>query len=204
MSADHELHVLIREGVDVRVKSDRAFDRPFRLYVIPYKNGTALKDAAACTYDEPVSFTLAEEMRPDLIVAGTGEGGDASLELTFVGQRPVVLATLEEYFTTGGKSWTINDPYESLSIRFTADLEEGSKTTHARGELNVSTGGWDERKTNSFTLELADGQAESFEFSKADGVTELGFMIQTGRVRVQYVVDNRAGAVEAPPFPGKP
>jgi hypothetical protein len=204
MSADHELHVLIREGVDVRVKSDRAFDRPFRLYVIPYKNGTALKDAAACTYDEPVSFTLAEEMRPDLIVAGTGEGGDASLELTFVGQRPVVLATLEEYFTTGGKSWTINDPYESLSIRFTADLEEGSKTTHARGELNVSTGGWDERKTDSFKLELADGQAESFEFSKADGVTELGFMIQTGRVRVQYVVDNRAGAVEAPPFPGKP
>ena len=203
MSPEHEMHILIREGVEVRVKSDRAFDKPFRLYVIPYKNGKALKEAAACTYDEPVSFTLVEDMRPDLIVSGTGEGGDASLDLTFVGQRPVVLATLEEYFTTGGKSWTINDPYERLSIRFTAVIEEGSKSLNVRGELSVSTGGWDEGKTDSFELELADGQVKSFEFSKADDVTELSFMIKTGRVRVQYIVDHRAGTLESPPFPGK-
>ena len=203
MSPEHEMHVLIREGVEVRVKSDRAFDKPFGLYVIPYKNGKALKEAAACTYDEPVSFTLVEDMRPDLIVSGTGEGGDASLDLTFVGQRPVVLATLEEYFTTGGKSWTINDPYERLSIRFTAVIEEGSKSLNVRGELSVSTGGWDEGKTDSFELELADGQVKSFEFSKADDVTELSFMIKTGRVRVQYIVDHRAGTLESPPFPGK-
>ena len=203
MSPEHEMHILIREGVEVRVKSDRAFDKPFGLYVIPYKNGKALKEAAACTYDEPASFTLAEDMRPDLIVSGTGEGGDASLDLTFVGQRPVVLATLEEYFTTGGKSWTINDPYERLSIRFTAVIEDGSKSPNVRGELSVSTGGWDERKTDSFELELADGQVKSFEFSKADDVTELSFMIKTGRVRVQYIVDHRAGTLESPPFPGK-
>lgn len=203
MSPEHEMHILIREGVEVRVKSDRAFDKPFGLYVIPYKNGKALKEAAACTYDEPVSFTLVEDMRPDLIVSGTGEGGDASLDLTFVGQRPVVLATLEEYFTTGGKSWTINDPYERLSIRFTAVIEEGSKSLNVRGELSVSTGGWDEGKTDSFELELADGQVKSFEFSKADDVTELSFMIKTGRVRVQYIVDHRAGTLESPPFPGK-
>jgi len=137
-------------------------------------------------------------------VSGTGAQGEASLDLTFVGQRPVVLATLEEYFTTGGKGWTINDPYEKLTISFTADIEEGSQSPNARGKFNVSTGGWDERKTDSFELELADGQVKSFEFSKADDISELDFMIYTGRVRVQYIVDHRAGTPESPPFPGKP
>lgn len=204
MSPGHELHVLIREGVEVRVKSDLAFEKPFNLYVIPYQNGKALKEAAACTFDEPVSFTLGEELSPDLIVSGTGAEGEASLDLTFVGQRPVVLATLEEYFSTGGKGWTINDPYEKLTISFTADIEEDSQSPNARGEFNVSTGGWDERKTDSFELELADGQVKSFEFSKADDISELDFMINTGRVRVQYIVDHRAGKPESPPFPGKP
>jgi hypothetical protein len=205
MSPEHERHVLIREGVEVRVKSEPAYDKPFKLYVIPYKNGNALKEAAACTYDEPVSFTLAEDMRPDLIVAGTGEGAEASLDLTFVGQRPVVLATLEEYLVTGGgKSWTINDAYERLSIRFTADIEEGSKSSNVRGEFDVGTGGWQERKTDTFELELADGEVKSFEFSKADDITELGFRINTGRVRVQYIVDHRTGTPESFPFLGKP
>ncbi len=204
MSPGHEMHVLIREGVEVRVKSDLAFEKPFNLYVIPYRNGKALKEAAACTFDEPVSFTLGEELSPDLIVSGTGAQGEASLDLTFVGQRPVVLATLEEYFTTGGKGWTINDPYEKLTISFTADIEEGSQSPIARGQFNVSTGGWDERKTDTFELDLADGQAKTFEFSKADDISELDFMINTGRVRVQYIVDHRAGTPESPPFPGKP
>jgi len=190
MSPEHERHVLIREGVEVRVKSEVAYDKPF--------------EAAACTYDEPVSFTFAEDMRPDLIVSGTGEGAEASLDLTFVGQRPVVLATLEEYFVNGGgKSWTINDAYERLSIRFTADIEEGSQGSNVQGELSVGTGGWQDRKTDTVELELADGQVKSFEFSKADDITELGFSINTGRVRVQYIVDHRTGTLESSPFPGK-
>lgn len=206
MSPEHERYVLIREGVEVRVKSDRAFDKPFGLYVIPYKNGKALKEATVCTYDEPVSFTLAEDIRPDMIVSGTGEGAEASLDLTFVGQRPVVLATLEEYFTSQGSSrgWTINDPYERLSIRFTADVEEGSPVPNVKGEFKVSTGGWKDPKTDSFEFELADGQERSFDFSKADDVSEFDFTINTGRVRVQYIVDNREGTLETPPFPGKP
>ena len=203
MSAEHERHVLIREGVEVRVKSEPAYDKPFKLYVIPYKNGDALKEAAACTYDEPVSFTFAEDMRPDLIVSGTGKGEEASLDLTFVGQKPVVLATLEEYFVTGGRSWTINDAYERLSIRFTADIEEGSQSPDVRGEFSVGTGGWQDLKTDTVELELTDGQVKSFEFSKADDITELGISINTGRVRVQYIVDHRTGTPESPPFPGK-
>jgi len=204
MSPEHERHVLIREGVEVRVKSESAYDKPFKLYVIPYKNGHELKDAAACTYDEPVSFTFAEDMRPDLIVSGTGEGAEASLDLTFVGQRPVVLATLEEYFVTGGgKSWTINDAYERLFIRFTADIEEGSQGSNVQGEFSIGTGGWQDRKTDTVELELANGQVKSFEFSKADDIAELGFSINTGRVRVQYIVDHRTGTLESPPFPGK-
>ncbi|MBU1700674.1 MAG: DUF4412 domain-containing protein [Candidatus Eisenbacteria bacterium] len=196
MGPGHEMQVLIREGVEVRVKSEEAFDKPFNLFVIPYKGGKALKESTACTYSAPVSFTLAGEMRPDLIVAGTGEGGEASLEMTFVGQQPVVLATREEYFSTGAKGWTLNDPYERLSIRFTGDLEEGSTVPAALGEFSVSTGPWDKSKTDSFELELADGQVKSFEYTKADNVTELSFMIQTGRVRVQYIVDKRAETTE--------
>jgi len=204
MSSLHEMRVLIREGVEVRVKSESAFDKPFGLYVMPYQNGTALQDIAACSYDEPVSFTLAEDLSPNLIVLGTGEGKEASLKLTFVGQQPVVLATLEEYFSTGGRNWTINDPFEKISIRFTADLEDETEGGVVGGNFNVSTGGWAERETQSFELELADGQARSLEYSKADEITELDFMIETGRVRVQYIVDNREGSPEAPPFPGKP
>lgn len=204
MSPGHEIHVLIREGVEVRVKGEPAYDKPFNLYVKPFKNGKALKEDAACTYDEPMSFTLEAGLNPDLIVSGTGEGGEASLELVFVGQMPVILATLEEYFSSGGRTWTINDPYEKLSIRITADNEQDSSTSIARGEFNVGTGGWEDRKTDSYEFELAEGETKSFEFSKADEISELDFMIQNGRVRVQYIVDNRPGAPEAPPFPGKP
>jgi len=203
MSPEYEMNVLIREGVEVRVKSDLLSDKPFHLYVIPYRNGEALKEAAACTYDEPVTFKLGQDMRPDLIVSGTGKDAGASVDMTFVGQRPVVLATLEEYFTTGSRSWTINDAYERLSIGFTADLKEGSPGTGVRGELSVGTGGSQERKTDTFEFELTDGQMKSFEFSKADDITELGFTINTGRVRVQYMVDHRTGTPGSFPLPGK-
>jgi hypothetical protein len=204
MSAEHEVSVLIREGVEVRIKAESAFEKPFGFHAIPYRGGKALKKAAACTYSEPISFTLAEELHPDLIVTGTEAGNTANLELTFVGQRPVILAKREEYFTTGRKTWSINEPYEKLTIRFTADLEEGSRSQNVSGKLDVSSGGWSERKTDSFEFELTDGQSKSYELSIEDDVTELSYSIITGRVKVRYIMDNRTGALEPPPFPEKP
>jgi hypothetical protein len=113
------------------------------------------------------------------------------------------LFRVEKYYFSGDKSWTLNDPYERIILRLTADPEDGSQDPGASGAFTQTMGPWDNSQTQEHELDLASGESLTFEISKDDAVTEIGFSTTSGRLRVEYLVDLRAGSPATPAFPDK-
>jgi Ca-activated chloride channel homolog len=183
LSSGDTWNLILTPGMKIRVKVKNGSESD-SWFAIPYKGQTPLKSKSECTYHGNGNIKIDPELGADGIRMGVIHGKYLGIRVILIGKMPHVQASRRVFYRAkmSSSGWMVTPPFRSYEVRIY------SVAKSAAGVRFTAEG-----KTQK--LKIPAGQSRNFSFGAKDKLKDLDITVDSGKVKVVCMKDNRAQAV---------